>query len=73
MKISPNPVKDDLIIFSEEAPTKIRIYTLLGQKLLEVSLLSNAPRIPVRFLPKGIYFLEVDFQDFRTVEKFIKK
>jgi hypothetical protein len=73
VKISPNPVKDDLIIFFKEAPIKIRIYTLLGQKLSEVSLLSNTSRIPVRFLPKGIYFLEIDFQDFRIVEKFIKK
>jgi hypothetical protein len=73
VKISPNPIKEDLIIFSKEAPKKGRIYTLLGQKLLEIPLRSNTSRIAVRFLPEGIYFLEVEFQDFRTMRKFIKK
>jgi hypothetical protein len=73
VKISPNPVEEDLIIISNEVPQKFRIYTLLGQKILEVSSLSNASRTSVRFLPRGVYFLEVEFQDFCTVEKFIKK
>jgi hypothetical protein len=73
LKISPNPIKEDLIIFSKEALKKGRIYTLLGQKLLEIPLRSNTSRIAVRFLPEGIYFLEVEFQDFRTMRKFIKK
>lgn len=69
VKISPNPVTDALTISYEEIPRRIRIHTLTGKQVLEDS---SASSVSVRFLSNGMYFLDVEFRDFRVVEKFIK-
>jgi len=68
--ISPNPVKDELEIQSEEPNLSYSIYNLSGQVLLENDL-NFSHSISVNNLNNGMYLLQLNSGIKKTIQKFI--
>ncbi len=72
IKFYPNPVSNVLSIRSETIPiNKIEIYTVLGQKIIEVN--SEFSSISTDNLSKGIYIIRIYSEKGTTVRKLIKE
>lgn len=70
-KIYPNPVSEELFVSSEKIPIdKMSIYSMTGRKILEIKTTKNS--VNVSKLSKGIYFLEINSGNKKSVQKFIK-
>ncbi len=71
--VFPNPVSDRLVIFSEGLTSKkiIRIFSITGQQITQVETFENT--VDVAFLSRGMYMLEIETSEGRSVQKFIKK
>ena len=71
VKLYPNPASDKLFIsFKNSNLDKIMVYSISGEKVLEVLDFENS--IDVSRLSKGMYFLEIISAEGRMVQKFIK-
>lgn len=71
-KIFPNPVSDQLFISSEKLIIKtLSVFSTTGQRILEIEDASNP--IDVSSLSKGMYFLEIDSEEGKSVQKFMKQ
>jgi hypothetical protein len=72
--IYPNPVQNELFFTSKyrESIQKVTIKNQVGQNLFELHPKDNPSFINTDFLTPGTYFLEVTFQNKKTVQKFIK-
>jgi hypothetical protein len=71
-KIYPNPVLDKLYISSEgKQIISLTISSIKGEKVLENIPVYN--QIDVSALSKGLYFIEINTSEGRSIEKFIKK
>ncbi len=71
IKIFPNPVSKKLYLISENhLIDNIVIYSATGKKVLEAIKFENS--IDVSTLSKGMYFLEIESTEGRSVRKFIK-
>jgi hypothetical protein len=71
--IYPNPTTEVLYL---ETPEKglAKIYSLLGQTMMEVSVLESSTSIPVEQLPKGNYLLELtNDKGQQATMKFVKQ
>lgn len=66
----PNPVKDILNINSKSELTKVEIYSLLGNKIKELTTGLNS--ININNLPKGIYIIKAYSKTNYTALKMIK-
>jgi polyhydroxybutyrate depolymerase len=66
--ISPNPVKERIIIRSDLDDYSYTLYDLNGKKLLE----DNKPEINFSNKAKGTYFLKIYSNDKTTTKKIIK-
>lgn len=71
IKFYPNPVLNILTIDSEIPLKKVKIFSILGEKLIEVS--ANFEAISVESLPKGIYIVRVFSDETSTIIKLIKE
>ncbi|MEN8186724.1 MAG: T9SS type A sorting domain-containing protein [Bacteroidota bacterium] len=71
LNIYPNPVSNTLSIVSKLQLTKVEIYTILGQKVKEVS--SNFRSISTTNLSKGVYMVKIYSEKGTTVRGMIKK
>lgn len=72
LKIFPNPASDKInIYFGQNKIDSFTIYSISGQKVLEVNSQTNS--INVSALPKGMYFMEVSTSEGKIMKKFIKK
>ena len=67
----PNPVGNILTIDSKIPLKKVEIFSILGEKLIEVS--SNFEAISVESLSNGIYLVRVFSEETSTVIKLIKE
>lgn len=61
IRISPNPMTDYIRIETVNPINKVIIYSITGNLLKEVNVLGAKIDIPVSFLNKGIYLIEVKF------------
>ena len=52
--VYPNPAKDHLVVTGQEQATQLRIYSMLGELVLEESLQNNQT-ISIAHLPAGMY------------------
>ncbi len=62
--ISPNPVKDILVIYNMDG-LNFEIYSILGVKMFDGNVQTQ---LDVSFLESGIYFIKINYQ----IQKFIK-
>ena len=67
----PNPVQNYLTIRSNYPITRIMIYSLLGDQVIDVR--SNFSRIDLRELNSGIYMIKIHSNQFSVTKKLIKK
>ena len=58
LSIYPNPAKTFVNIYSENKISKIKLYNIIGKKVLETKTLINK-RLDISNLNKGVYFLKV--------------
>ena len=71
VKMYPNPVNDLLHIDTEIALVKVELYSMLGQKVLEVHSGFNA--IPIHQLSKGMYIVKLYSEAGTVTKKLIKE
>jgi hypothetical protein len=69
-KFYPNPVSDIIYSNSLTPNDKVVIYNLLGEKIVEQTVLQNSLNLDISNVPSGIYFIEVSQQN---KLKFIQK
>ena len=71
IRIYPNPTTEKLYIKSTISDNfKVSVFDLLGKKVMDGSLNLNSP-LDVSQLHKGLYF--INFEDYNTTYKFVKK
>lgn len=68
--LSPNPVRDEIIINTDEKGLSYAIYNLNGQLILE-NQLNMSHRIPVSQLNNGMYLLQIKSTSGESVQKFV--
>ena len=69
----PNPVKNILNIACEAMISKVSVYNLLGQELIDKSLNSDEGTIDTSTLPSGTYLLKVNSNNLIKTIKVIKE
>ena len=69
LEVFPNPTTDRVTIKTDETIQHVSIYSLNGQKMDEIS----SQTIDLSKYPKGVYFIEVGFEDGNTITKRIIK
>jgi hypothetical protein len=71
----PNPVSDfDTISFSENFDTGVfRVYTILGQKMMEQTITKSSPIISLKALQSGVYIYKMDYNGNTKTGKLIKQ
>jgi len=67
----PNPTANILTIKSELPITKVEVYSVLGQKVIEIN--SNFKVISIESLSNGIYMVKIFSEEVYTIKKMIKK
>ena len=78
LDIYPNPTSNQLFVklkLNETVKADIKILSLTGKLLLErtnVSLGNNIEEFDMSELPKGVYFIQIDTEEDRVVQKIIK-
>jgi hypothetical protein len=73
--VYPNPTSDlSTVTFLNDFETGIfRVYTLLGQKIIEQSISKAVPTISLKMLQAGIYIYQIDCNGNVTTGKLIKQ
>jgi len=72
-KYYPNPVENVLNFKSNEAVDYVKIYNLLGQKVLETKVGENSGSLDVSSLTRGNYVIETTSEGKKQTFKFLKK
>jgi len=71
--ISPNPVKDKLVVQSfNEMICKITISDLLGNKIEEYTSMQPISTINVSGLSSGVFFITIEIGEANFTQKFVK-
>ena len=71
-KTYPNPVLERLFIVSENTQIEnIRIYSINGKQVLDDSNFDNS--LDVSGLSEGVYFIEIQSSEGKSIQKFIKQ
>jgi hypothetical protein len=74
VSIFPNPIEDKFNVnFNSTLPNKMNITNLLGQKYLEINNIEQKNEVDISVLSKGIYFLNVQFENQQKTFKIVKK
>jgi hypothetical protein len=71
VKITPNPNNGLFMMTGVEANTELTIYDPVGEKILTQSITTSNPKIDLRELSAGIYFLQLRSQDNTVTQKVI--
>ena len=67
----PNPVESYLTIRSKSPITRVQVYSLLGDLVMDVKI--NFSRINLSNLNSGIYMIKIHSNQFFVTKKLIKK
>ena len=73
LKLYPNPIKNNLTISNNLNIDKIELFNLIGQKILEKSLLKNEINLDFTSYNKGIYLLKIFSEGKVQTNKIIKE
>jgi uncharacterized protein (TIGR02145 family) len=74
LKIYPNPASDNIYIdFTESQDLKFSIYTLVGELVLQKALGAKTNEIDIRFLPKGMYIMQISSANWKVFRKLLKE
>ena len=72
-KFYPNPVQDVLNISAKSVIENVSIFSLLGQKVMEVSVNQNASSINIESLTNGVYIMKVMIDGTSASYKIVKQ
>ena len=72
VKLYPNPTKDILELTSNQVIDRLIIADINGRQLNSIELFTTDYSLNVSSLSNGIYFLEIQSGDSKSVQKFIK-
>ncbi|MDD5570586.1 MAG: T9SS type A sorting domain-containing protein [Bacteroidales bacterium] len=74
IKIFPNPATDRIYIkCAEKQDLKIQIYNLVGEIVLQRKFNNSTNKINIGSLPKGIYLIKINGDNWSTERKFVKE
>jgi photosystem II stability/assembly factor-like uncharacterized protein len=75
LKIYPNPSKDKITISSPSITkdTKLSIFNVNGEKVIERLLTDNETQLDISTLPRGVYFVKVQNETMVGVGKMVKE
>lgn len=74
--VSPNPVKDYIIInylLSRNEKLKLTITNIGGNKVYQSKLFSSSFQLPTSSFPKGVYFVQINYGKEKYTRKFLKE
>ncbi|WP_194767850.1 glycosyl hydrolase [Tamlana sp. I1] len=57
--VFPNPTNSDVVVKGAIAGATIELYTISGQKVMQVIARSNAQKLDFQKLPQGVYFMKI--------------
>ncbi|MHC1708410.1 MAG: T9SS type A sorting domain-containing protein [Bacteroidales bacterium] len=71
----PNPSRNIITaqISGEGKPSQLSVYSVLGQRILDVNVVNNEAVIDISFLSNGLYFIKSDNTDQKNGKWFIKE
>ena len=72
-EIYPNPVDNILIINAEDDIQHISIYNILSVKVMEMAINNKEAVIDLSELTEGMYMIEIQGKNARSIKKFTKK
>ena len=72
-RIHPNPAQEQLVVETDGKPARLEIRNLLGQKLSEQQLTAERTSVQTGHLPRGVYFILIENDTRKIVEKIILK
>lgn len=70
--IYPNPVHSEFKIESQNQITSVKIYNSLGQSVKNVLPLVHSISIDVSNLSKGVYLVEINSENTKTIKQIVK-
>jgi len=71
--VFPNPAKHNVTVEGSEDIMTVSIIDLSGRTVSMTQVNGRQTTIPVEGLSKGVYFMQIDFKNERTVRKFVKE
>jgi hypothetical protein len=71
--VFPNPAKHNVTVEGSEDIMTISIIDLSGRTISTTKVNGRQTTIPVEGLSSGVYFIQIDFKNERTVRKFVKE
>jgi len=72
VKLFPNPVKNELYITSSQIIDKLIVIDINGRVLNSIEISTTNYSLDVSKLTKGVYFLEIQSSESKSVKKFVK-
>ena len=72
-RIHPNPAQDHLVVETDGKPARLEIRNLLGQKVSAQQLTDEKTSVRTGHLPRGVYFILIENDTRKIVEKIILK
>ncbi len=71
--VFPNPAKHNVTVEGSDDIMTVTIIDLSGRTVSTTKVNGRQTTIPVEGLSKGVYFMQIDFKNERTVRKFVKE
>ncbi|WP_347374086.1 fibronectin type III domain-containing protein [Aequorivita sp. Q41] len=69
----PNPIKDKLNLSAKDPIEKIEVYSLLGQKIIEVRSNTSQVQLNTNAMQQGVYFIKVTINKAEKVFRVVKE
>ncbi len=74
IELFPNPASDMLnVVFANETTRNATVLDALGRSVIHTSLNQRHNQIPIRHLPKGVYYLKVESGGNQRMKGFVKQ
>ncbi|MGB0930041.1 MAG: T9SS type A sorting domain-containing protein [Chitinophagales bacterium] len=72
IRLYPNPSSDYLFLDAEEKPQSVQMFDIQGQLLQNTPFDYANSSMDIRNLPKGVYFVSIQWEGEKLVEKIVK-
>jgi hypothetical protein len=72
IKLYPNPAKNNIKITSNKVIEKLRVYDINGRTLKTIEMSIADYSLDISSLSKGVYFLEIESDNYKTAKRFVK-
>ncbi len=73
IKVYPNPASDFVNINSETVISNIKVFSNLGQLVLDVDVLENDYKVNMSGFENGVYLIKIETEKGITIKRIIKR